>query len=129
MDSTIGYMQEYLQQFHKTKDVFLRYQAGKVAKTKADIISKELTAQTMARKLQEKANGCTAAQKAHALAEDREEHVYLLNQALIEDSHFNFPKIHLLMHWSDQISQYGSWPQFSIEICEGSYKSLREAYR
>jgi len=24
-DSTIGYMQEYLQQFHKTKDVFLKY--------------------------------------------------------------------------------------------------------
>jgi len=39
-DSIIGYMQEYLQQLHKTKDVFLRYRAGKVAKAKADMVSK-----------------------------------------------------------------------------------------
>jgi len=62
------------------------------------MVSKELTAQTTARKLEEKANRRTAAQKACALAEDREEHAYLVNQALIEDSHFNFLKIHLLMH-------------------------------
>ena len=58
----------------------------------------------MARRLEEKANGHMATQKAHTLVEDREEYAYLVNQALVEDSHFNFPKIHLLMHWSDQIS-------------------------
>jgi len=52
-----------------------------------------------------------------------------VNQALIEDSHFNFLKIHLLMHWSDQISQYGSLSQFSMEICKISHKPLKEAYR
>jgi len=55
-------------------------------------------AQTMARRLEEKANGHTTTQKAHALTEDREERIYLVNQALVENSHFNFPKIHLLMH-------------------------------
>ena len=79
MDSTIGYMEEYLQQFHKTKDVFLRYRAGKVAKAKADMVSKELNAETMARRCKEKANGCMASQKARALAEDREERAYLVN--------------------------------------------------
>jgi len=103
-------MQEYLQQFHKTKDLFLRYRADKVVKAKGDMVSKELTAQTTARRLEDKANRCTVAQKARPLAEDREEWAYLLNQALIEDSHFNFPKIHLLIHWSDQISQYSSLP-------------------
>jgi len=52
-----------------------------------------------------------------------------VNHALVEDSHFNFSKIHLLMHWSNQISQYGSLPQFSMEICEASHKPLKEAYR
>jgi len=121
-------MPEYLQQFHRTKDVFLRYQASKVTKAKADMVSKELTAQTTAGRLEEKANGRTAAQKACALAEDREEHAYLVNQALVEDSNFNFTKIHLLMHWSNQISQYGSLPQFSTEICEASHKPLKKAY-
>jgi len=127
-DSTIGYMEQYLQQFHKTKDVFLRYRAGKVAKAKADMVSKELNVETTARKYEEKANGHTACQKARALAEDREECVYLVNQALVEDSHFNFPKIYLLMHWSDQISQYGSLLQFSTEICKALHKALKEAY-
>jgi len=127
-DSTIGYMEKYLQQFHKTKDVFLRYWAGKVAKAKADIVSKELNTETTARRREEKANGYTGSPKAHALAEDREERACLMNQALVEDSHFNFPKIHLLMHWSDQISQYGSLPQFSTQICEASHKALKEAY-
>jgi len=81
-DSTIGYMQEYLQQFHRTKDVFLRYRAGKVAKAKADMVSKELTVQTMARRLEEKANRRMVAQKARALVEDREERACLVNQAV-----------------------------------------------
>jgi len=59
--------------------VFLRYRAGKVAKAKADMVSKRLNAQTTARRLEEKANGRTAAQKAHALAKDREERAYLVN--------------------------------------------------
>jgi len=78
--------------------VFLRYRASKVVKAKADMVSKELTVQTTACRLEEKANGRMAAQKARALAEDREECTYLVNQALVQDSHFNFPKIHLLMH-------------------------------
>jgi len=84
--------------------VFLRYRAGKVGKAKADIVSEKLTAQTTARRLEDKANRRTAPQKARALAEDREERAYLVNQALIEDSHFNFLKIYLLMHCSDQDS-------------------------
>jgi len=60
-NSTIRYMEEYLQQFHKTKDVFLRYWAGKVAKAKADMVSKRLNAQTTARRLERKANGRTTA--------------------------------------------------------------------
>ena len=78
--------------------MFLRYWASKVVKTKADIVSKELTAQTTARRLEDKANEHTATQKARTLVEDREECTYLVNQALIENSDFNFPKIHLLIH-------------------------------
>jgi len=128
-DSTIRYMQEYLQQLHTTKDVSLRYRAGKVVKAKADMVSKELMVQTMTRRLEEKTNGRTAGQKTRALVEDRKERAYLVNQALVEDSHFNFPKIYLLMRWSDPISQYGSLPQFLIEICKASHKPLKEAYR
>jgi len=42
-DSIIGYMRDYLQEFHRTKDVFLRYRATKATKGRADVVLKELT--------------------------------------------------------------------------------------
>ena len=91
----------YLEQFHKTKDIFLRFRASKASRTKADLISKELTAKNKERN--EQPNGRTAAQKARSLAADKEERAFLVDVALVEDSHFNFPKIHLMSHWADQI--------------------------
>ena len=122
-------MQDYSQRFHHTKDVFLRFQASKASKGKADIVTRELTAQNRERDEQEKQNERTAAQKARTLAADKHERACLVNEALVEDSHFNFPKIHLLSHWADQISRYGCLPQFSTEICETSHKALKDAYR
>ena len=92
------------------KNIFLRYRTGKSAKARADALSKELTEANKSRNEQANINGRTAMQKTHAAAEDREERVYLINQVLVEDLHFNFPKIHLIMHWADQISRYGSLP-------------------
>ncbi|KAF8432900.1 hypothetical protein BGX38DRAFT_1075676, partial [Terfezia claveryi] len=42
---------------------------------------------------------------------------------------FNYPKLHLLMHYSQQVIQFGSLPQYSIEITEALYKLLKEAYK
>jgi hypothetical protein len=53
-----------------------------------------------------------------------------LEHALLsEGAHFNFPKMHLISHFPDQISKFGSLPQFSTEICEASHKPLKTAYR
>ena len=37
------YMRTYLQKFHESKDVFLRYQAGKKARRRAEDILKQFT--------------------------------------------------------------------------------------
>ena len=58
--------------------------------------------------------------------EDRDERVYLVNQVLVEDSHFNFHKIYLIMYWADQISRYGSLLQYSMEVYETSHKVLKD---
>ena len=122
-------MRDYLQRFHDTKDVFLRFRAIKASKGKADIVSKELTAQNSRRDELEKQIERTAAQKARTLAADKQERAFLVNEALFEDSQFNFPKIHLLSHWADQIPRYWCLPQLSTEICEASHKALKDAYR
>ena len=53
----------------------------------------------------------------------------MLHDLLTEDAHYNFPKMHLVSHFADQITKYGSLPQFSTDICEASHKPLKEAYR
>jgi len=41
-NSIIGYLREYQQEFHRTKDVFLRYWATKANKGRADVVSRSL---------------------------------------------------------------------------------------
>ena len=48
-ESTVQYMQDYLQRFHDMKDVFLRFRASTASKGNADIISRELTGQNRER--------------------------------------------------------------------------------
>jgi len=93
------------------------------------MLSKKLTETNKSHNEQANIIARTAMQKACAAAEDKDERAYLVNQALVEDSHFNFPKMYLIMDWADQISRYGSLPQFSTEICETSYKVFKQAYR
>src|SRR6266576_6633460 len=122
-------MKHYLQWFHDTKDIFLRFRASKASKSKADMVSKELTVQNKKRSNEEKQNTRTAMQRSHTLAADREERTFLVNEALVEDSHFNFPKMHSMIHWADQISRYRCLLQYSTEVCETSHKALKDAYR
>ncbi|KAF8430746.1 hypothetical protein BGX38DRAFT_1104328, partial [Terfezia claveryi] len=42
---------------------------------------------------------------------------------------FNYPKLHLLTHYSQQVIQFGSLPQYSMEITEAFHKPLKEAYK
>ena len=65
--------------FHTTKDIFLRYWAGKAVKAMADIVSKELTAQNNIRNFEVNANRGKVAQKARAEVEDKQERALLVN--------------------------------------------------
>ncbi|KAF8435256.1 hypothetical protein BGX38DRAFT_1072558, partial [Terfezia claveryi] len=74
-DETISYLEKYLCIFYETKDVFLRFRAGK------------------------------------------------------EGSHYNFPKIHLISHYAEQIPKFGTLGQYSTEISETMHKAFKDAYR
>lgn len=126
-DSTVGYMTTYLRRFHRCKDVFLRYRAGKKARNRADAISKELTEEFASRKASE--IPLTGVKRARVLQDEQEERAYRIAEALEDDSDFNFPKMHMLLHYVDQIKQYGSLPQYSTEICETLHKTFKDAYR
>ncbi|KAF8468210.1 hypothetical protein BDZ91DRAFT_635239, partial [Kalaharituber pfeilii] len=61
-------------------------------------------------------------------------HEYSNRAALVQDivqcnSSFNFPKLHLLSHYTEQVFRFGSLPQCSTEISEAMHKPLKDAYR
>ena len=58
------------------------------------MVSKELTTQNRKQDELEKQIECTVVQKARTLVADKLELTFLVNEALVEDSHFSFPKIH-----------------------------------
>ena len=127
--STVQYMSDYLQWFHDTKYIFLKFRGSKAFKGKPDIVSKELTAHNRVRDELEKPIERTAVQKVCTLAANKQEHPFLVNKAIVKDLHFNFPKIHLLSDWADQILLYWYLAEYCRKICEVSCKALEDAYR
>ncbi|KAF8432512.1 hypothetical protein BGX38DRAFT_1102926, partial [Terfezia claveryi] len=60
-------------------------------------------------------------------------HKYQERQGLVTDilgqATFNYPKLHLLTHYIQQVIQFGSLPQYSTEITEALHKPLKEAHK
>jgi len=53
----------------------------------------------------------------------------MVDDVLTTGAHYNLPRMDLISHFAEQISRYGSLPQYSTEICEALHKALKDAYR
>ncbi|KAF8436088.1 hypothetical protein BGX38DRAFT_1099679, partial [Terfezia claveryi] len=60
--------------------------------------------------------------------EDFHKYKELFLQFRVSKAHYNFPKMYLISHFVDQIAEYGSLLQFSIDIYEALYKPLKDRY-
>jgi len=122
-------MRDYLEDFHKHKEVFLRFRATKSVKNAAKQASKGLREEHQRLLASDYLHQQTPA-KGQKLQQDlRLENEELVHDFLTTGAHYNFPKMHLISHFADQITRYGSLPQYSTEICEASHKPLKDAYR
>jgi len=137
-EHTIGYLEEYLQRFHKEKDVFLEFRISKADKKKSKADRKLAKAKALAEA------AAAEAAKAAALddddiessAEEYEPPADRLGPHADEDGakrsmqpHFNFPKIHLLLHYMEQIREFGELVQYSTEVAESMHATFKDAYR
>ena len=122
-------MESYLERFHKYKSGFLKYRAGKKVTTKMKEALKNKSSAGKEEISAEKRLGVTKAQQAQLAKKLRKEQEILQNDILEEGAHFNFPKMHIIMHFGSQIPQYSSLPQISTEVGEALYKALKAAYR
>ncbi|KAH8145068.1 uncharacterized protein LAJ45_10191 [Morchella importuna] len=105
--STLNYMESYLEDFHKHKDIFLEFRAYK--RTVKDARDRTKAVKT---------SGSQSAQRG--LEEIRE---------IRERSHFNFIKLHVLTHYREHVERFGSIPQYSTDISELAHvRQIKEAY-
>ena len=124
-DATVSYMREYLHVFHDTKDVFLRFRAGKVAKRAAAEAHKNL----LREQSQVSVTNLTASEKVKMRQENALERRELVDDMRKERAHYNFPKMHVISHDAEQIPKFGALGQYSTEISECMHKGFKDAYR
>jgi len=101
-DATLSYMEDALCRFHTFKDVFLLGRAGKKAKAKAKALRTELVKK---RKVDEETNieTWTPSKKRREMNTWRNYISHKVDVSKELDADFNFPKIHLISHWVEQI--------------------------
>ena len=113
---TLNLMADALRRFHHTKCVFLQYRAGKRLMAEARDKRIELCAERDA-ELNANQNKSAAhwqrIQDAWKAIIDSE-----MAEFIEEGSDFNFPKIHLMQHFREQIQQFRLLKQWSTEIGE-----------
>jgi hypothetical protein len=121
-DATLSYMEDSLCRCHTVKDVFLLGQAGKKAKAKANALRTELVTK---RKVDEETNAetWTPSKKRRETNARRDYISHEIDVSKQLDADFNFPKIHLISHWVEQIRRYGTLQQYSAERHEQAHKT------
>ena len=115
-------MEDALRCFHTFKDVFLLGLPGKMVKAKANALRMELMKKRM---VDEKTNAetWTPSKKRREMnaRQDYISHEIEVSKEL--DADFNFPKIHLISHWVEQLRRYGALKQYSAELHEQAHKT------
>jgi len=121
-DATLSYMEDALHRFHTFKDVFLLRRARKKEKAKENALRIELVKK---RKVDEEKNAetWTPSKKQCEMNARRDYISHEIDVSKELDADFNFPKIHLMSHWVEQIRRYGALQQYSAERHEQAHKT------
>jgi hypothetical protein len=100
-----------LHRFHTFKDVFLLGRASKKAKAKANAQRMELP---MKRKVDEETNAetWTPSKKWREINPWRDYITHEIDVSKELDADINFPKIHFVSHWVEQIRRYRAFQEF-----------------
>jgi len=101
-DTTLSYKEEALSHFHTIKDVFLLSRASKKAKAKANAMRTELVKNGMVDK-ETNAETWTLSKKRREMNAWQDYISHTIDGSKELDADINFPKIHLMSQWVEQI--------------------------
>lgn len=127
-EDTLGYMEQYLHDFHRYKEVFQEFRTSKKTRQEADANDERLRL-NLERELRE-AGRMPAARRRRLLDENRLERNEEREEILRNKSHFNFIKLHLLVHYCSHVRKFGNVPMYSTDVGELAHKvQIKEGYR
>ena len=127
-EDTLGYMEQYLSEFHRYKEVFQEFRTSKKTRQEADANDEQLRL-NHERELKE-AGRIPAAKRRRLLDENRTERTDRREEILRNKSHFNFIKLHLLVHYCSHVRKFGNIPMYSTDVGELAHKvQIKEGYR
>jgi hypothetical protein len=122
-------MEDAFHRFHSFKKVFLLVRAGKTAKPKANKLRTELVKK---RQVDEETNAetCMPSKKRCEMNAWWEYISHEIDISKVLDADINFPKIHLMSHWAEQVRRYGTLQQYSAERHEQAHKTnLKDGWK
>src|SRR5437588_1657865 len=118
---TLSYLENYLQTFHQTNDVFLEFRTSKATRAEANRRDRELR-QSMVDQHSTEASPSTAANRRRQPDEERVERSYQRANFTRHSNHLNFIKMHYLSHFASHVGRFGSVSMYSTEISELAHK-------
>jgi len=122
---TIAYLEEYLDQFHRMKDIFLEFRVTQRTQAKVDKQRKKIRRQRALMR-----EHVATSQQRRMRDNDRDQEDQLRMDMIHGESHFNFMKMYLLSHFCDHIRQFGNIAIYSTEIGEQAHKTqIKEGWR
>jgi hypothetical protein len=123
-------MENYLQEFHRQKDVFSRFRARKSTKKVSEALKKQLTIDKQKERESDPAwNILSAGAKRGHVDEDKMQIDSEIAKHLVAESDFNFVQMHLQNHFSDHICQLGNHLNGSSELPVKGMMDLKQANR
>jgi len=121
-DATVSNMEDAMHRFHNFKDVFLLRRAGKKAMAKANALRTELVKKQKVDK-ETSAETWTPSKNWHEMNTWWAYFSHEIDVSKVLDADFNFPTIHLMSYWVEQIRRYGALQQYSAERHEQAHKT------
>lgn len=128
-EETMGYLDDAIRTFFVQKKAFLPYRAGKNSAALANDERVRLIQQRDAEIQEAKKRGATATEIKRITTEYKDTIRINVDKVLEEDSHFNFPKIHMLLHVVQSVRMFGTLGQHNSNISETAHKESKEGFR
>ena len=127
-EATIQYMENSLEEIHHHNDVFSRFRAIISTKMVSEALKKQLPLDKKEEWESNPAwNNLSAAAKRRCVDEDEMQIEWEIAQHLVDESDFNFVKMHLLNDSSDHIRQLGNLSNVSSELPEKAMMDPKQA--